>query len=98
MWIYGVWHHYHIVSIDGVRKYEDFLWNWTDTVIMLYFLYSFLITLASFVLKNDTDNAKWFQYPLQLLYEISLSITMLSSLLYFTLEDGEAEPDARFLV
>ena len=58
LWIHGVWYHYNVVALDSFGRYEDFLHNWVDTLLFIYFAYSLAIVTAGYFAGTELNRAQ----------------------------------------
>ena len=64
--------------------YSDFLTNWTDTLICFFYVTHFIfLTIAKCKSLNDENATHWTLYIIQIVYEISLTSSVLGTDLSF---------------
>ena len=68
------------------NEYYDMVESWSDTIILIYLIYSLIIACVIFCIENrygslpNGDPARWYHYFTLVLFEISFSFSIVMSI------------------
>ena len=84
MWIFRLWEFGQINS-DNAREYPDYLTNWNDTIVFMYLFLSTTTILLNINGRRLGEEAPWYYYSVQVLFELAAPTSVLVSAIYWTL-------------
>jgi len=84
MWIFRMWE-FDQINADNVREYPDYLTNWNDTIVFMYLFLSSGTILLNINGQRLTEEAPWYYYSVQVLFELAAPTSVLVSAIYWTL-------------